>query len=61
MNCEVCEDTVPCANHYLTFGAYDGCATDDVATMIAVTNTFSLRDRTVSCTFICLSLSTLAP
>ena len=48
MNCEVCEDIVPCANHYLTFGAYDGCTTDDVATRIAITNTFSLRDRTVA-------------
>ena len=48
MNCEVCEDTVPCANHYLTFGAYDGCTADDVATRIALTNTFSLQTRAVA-------------
>ena len=48
MNYEVCEDTMPCANHYLTFGAYNNCATDDVATRIAITNTFNLRDRTAT-------------
>ena len=45
MNCEVCEDTVLCANHHLTFGAFDGSATDNIATRIAITSTFSLESR----------------
>ena len=48
MNCEVCEDTVPCANHYLTFGSYDGCATSITTTQIAITNIFSLENRTAT-------------
>ena len=48
MNCEVCEDTVPCANHLLTFGAFHNRSINNRATRIAITRPFSLGRNEVT-------------
>ena len=47
MNCEVCNDTEPCREHYLTFGAYDGCFSSNIATRIALTNVFKFQQPVI--------------
>ena len=45
MTCAVCEDTIPCVNNYLTFGAfddYDDAITLPQITRIALTQVFAI-------------------
>ena len=43
MTCAVCEDTIPCVNNYLTFGAYDDIVEPMTQiTRIALTQVFPI-------------------
>ena len=43
VTCAACEDTIPCVNNYLTFGAYDDeIDINDNITRIALTQVFTI-------------------
>ena len=42
MTCAACEDTIPCVNNYLTFGAYDDQDSMALITRIALTQVFPI-------------------
>ena len=46
VTCAACEDTIPCVNNYLTFGAYDDIDEMDIVnkmiTRIALTQVFTI-------------------
>lgn len=44
VNCTACQDTVPCVNNYLTFGANDNMHRNQKVTRIAITQSFPLEE-----------------
>ena len=42
VTCAACEDTIPCVNNYLTFGAYDDLESTALITTIALTQVFPI-------------------
>ena len=42
VTCAACEDTIPCVNNYLTFGAYDEMDINNTITRIALTQFFTI-------------------